>query len=55
MTVLAARAGFTKAVYPQAFNTIIREIVAMDYELIVTGGDWNVALNPKSDANHTIN
>ena len=28
------------------FDTVIREIVAMDIELIVTGGDWNQALNP---------
>ena len=31
------------------FDTVIREIVAMDNELIVIGGDWNVAPNPKID------
>ena len=33
-------------VITEFFDTVIREIVAMDNELIVTGGDWNVALNP---------
>ena len=37
------------------FDTEIREIVAMDNELIVIGGDWNVALNPQMDTNHPRN
>ena len=40
---------------PKFFDTVIREIVAMDNELIVIGGDWNVALNPKMDTNHPRN
>ena len=30
---------------------MINEVVSMDNELIVIGGDWNVALNPKIDSN----
>ena len=41
--------------HPEYFDTVIREIVAMDNELIVIGGDWNVALNPKIDTNHPSN
>ena len=29
------------------FDKVINEVVSMDNELIVIGGDWNVALNPK--------
>ena len=36
-------------------KTVTREIVAMDNELILIGGDWNVALNPKIDTNHPSN
>ena len=32
-------------------DEVINEIVSMDNELIVIGGDWNVALNPKTDSN----
>ena len=41
--------------HPEFFDTVIREIVAMANELIVIGGDWNVALNPKIDTNHLSN
>ena len=27
----------------------------MDNELIIIGGDWNVAMNPKTDTNHPSN
>ena len=27
----------------------------MDNELIIIGGDWNVAMNPKIDTNHPSN
>ena len=30
---------------------MINEVVSVDNELIVIGGDWNVALNPKIDSN----
>ena len=33
------------------FHKVINEIVSVDNELIVIGGDWNVALNPKIDSN----
>ena len=33
------------------FDKVINEVVSMDNELIVIGGDWNVALNPKIDSN----
>ena len=33
------------------FDKVINKVVSMDNELIVTGGDWNVALNPKIDSN----
>ena len=31
------------------------EIVAMNNERIVIGGDWNVALNPTMDPDHASN
>ena len=37
------------------FEKVIREIVLLDNESIVIGGDWNVALNPKIDSNHPTN
>lgn len=37
------------------FEKLFREIISMDNELIVIGGDWNVALNPKLDTNHPSN
>ena len=41
--------------HPESFETIIREIVAIVNELIVIGGDWNVALNSKINTNHPNN
>ena len=35
--------------HPEFFDKVINEVVSMDNELIVIGGDWNVALNPKID------
>ena len=32
------------------FDKVINEVVSVDNELIVIGGDWNVALNPKIDS-----
>ena len=32
-------------------DKVINEVMSMDNELIVIGGDWNVALNPKIDSN----
>ena len=32
-------------------DKVINEVVSMDNELIVIGGDWNVALNPQIDCN----
>ena len=37
--------------HPEFFDQVINEFVSMDNELIVIGGDWNVALNPKIDSN----
>ena len=37
--------------HPEFFDKVINEVVSMDNELIVIGGDWNVALNPKIDSN----
>ena len=34
---------------------MINEVVSMDNELIVIGGDWNVALNPQIDCNQPSN
>ena len=39
----------------QSFEKVIREVVLLDNESIVIGGDWNVALNPKIDSNHLTN
>ena len=33
------------------FDKVINEVVSMDNELIVIGGDWNVALNAQIDCN----
>ena len=33
------------------FDKVINEVVFMDNELTVTGGYWNVALNPQIDSN----
>ena len=33
----------------------MREVVNMDNGLIIIGGDWNVAMNPKIDTNHPSN
>ena len=43
--------------HPEFFDTLIREVVnkIMDNELIIIGGDWNVATNPKIDTNHPSN
>ena len=40
---------------PEFFDTLTREVVNMDNELIIIGGDWNVAMNPKIDTNHPSN
>ena len=37
--------------HSEFFDTMTNEVVSMDNELIVIGGDWNVALNPKFDSN----
>ena len=37
--------------HPEFLDKVINEVVSMDNELIVIGGDWNVALNPKIDSN----
>ena len=37
--------------HPEFLDKVIKEVVSMDNELIVIGGDWNVALNPKIDSN----
>ena len=41
--------------HPEFFDTLMREVVNMDNELIIIGGDWNVAVNPKIDTNHPSN
>ena len=41
--------------HPEFFEKVIREVVLLDYESIVIGGDWNVALNSKVDSNHPAN
>ena len=41
----------SSADHPEFFDKVINEVVSMDNELIVIGGDWNVALNPKIDIN----
>ena len=33
---------------PELFDQVINEVVSMNNELTVIGGDWNVALNPKT-------
>ena len=41
--------------HSEFFDTLMREVVNMDNELIIIGGDWNVAMNPKIDINHPSN
>ena len=41
--------------HSEFFDTLMREVVNMDNELIIIGGDWNVAMNPKIDTNHPSN
>ena len=41
--------------HPKFFDTLMREVVNMDNELIIIGGDQNVAMNPKIDTNHLSN
>lgn len=41
--------------HPEFFDKLKNEIVALDNELIIVGGDWNIALNPKIDTNHPSN
>ena len=37
--------------HPEFFDKVINEVMSLDNELIVIGGDWNVALNPQIDSN----
>ena len=37
--------------HPEFFGKVIKEVVSMENELIVIGGDWNIALNPTIDTN----
>ena len=41
--------------HPEFFYKFFTEIVSLDNELIVIGGDWNTAINPKIDTNHPTN
>ena len=41
--------------HPEYFDKVINEVVSMNNELIVIGGDWNVALNPQIDSNQPSN
>ena len=36
---------------PEFFNNVFQQILQMDNEDIIIGGDWNVALNPIIDTN----
>ena len=41
--------------HPEFFQEVFNKITSFDNELIVVGGNWNVALNPKLDTNHPSN
>ena len=41
--------------HPEIFDKVIKEVMSVDYEMIIIGGDWNVALNPKIDTNQPSN
>ena len=41
--------------HPEFFDKVIKEVVAMDNEIIIIGGDWNIALNPKIDTKQPYN
>ena len=41
--------------HPEFFEKVIREVVLLDNESVVIGGDWNMVLNPKIDGNHPTN
>jgi len=41
--------------HPEFFEKVIREVVLLDNESVVIGGDWNVVLNPKIDGNQPTN
>ena len=41
--------------HPEFFEEVFNKIISFDNQLIVVGGDWNVALNPTLDTNHPSN
>ena len=41
--------------HPEFFEKFFTEIVSLDNRLIVIGGDWNTAINPKIATNHPTN
>ena len=40
---------------PKFFKEMFNKITSFDNELIVVGGDWNIAVNPTLDTNHPSN
>ena len=38
-----------------SLTKVIKEVVSMDNEMIVIGGDRNIAFNPKIDTNQPTN
>ena len=47
--------GLSSGDHPEFFEEVFNKVTSFDNELIVVGGDWNVALNSTLDTNHPSN
>ena len=47
--------GSSSGDHPEFFEKVFNKITSFDNELIVVGGDWNIAVNPTLDTNHPSN
>ena len=54
-TTLGNVYGPSSGDHPEFFEEVFNKITSFDSALIVVGGDWNVALNPTLDTNHSSN
>ena len=41
--------------HSEFFDEVRKEVVSMNNEMIIIGGDWSIALNPKIDTNQPSN
>ena len=40
--------------HPEFFEDLFNNSISFDNELIVVGGDWNLAIDPKLDTNQCL-